>query len=85
MWFPPFIWPELGVVDLGEGRRAHWLMGIPITEAERAFLHQEGFDRLEQLFTDQQVAYFNVNRASFGVIPAPSSRTSAPSGHAADR
>ena len=64
MWFPPFIWPELGAVDLGEGMRAHWLMGIPITEAERAFLHEEGFYRLEQLFTDEQVAYFDVNRAS---------------------
>lgn len=62
MWFPPFIWPELGTVDLGDGARAHWLMGVPITESERAFLLEHGFDRLEQLFLDNQVAYFDVNR-----------------------
>jgi hypothetical protein len=50
-------------VDLGEGITAHWLLAIPISESEREFLVREGYDAFEALLADNDVEYWNLDRA----------------------
>jgi hypothetical protein len=64
MWSWPFDFEELGEVDLGEGVYTHWLVGVPISEAERRFLLSEGFDKLEDRFVDAGIRYQDLDRPS---------------------
>jgi hypothetical protein len=38
MWAPPFPWEELGAVPVTDELTVHWLLAVPISEAERRFL-----------------------------------------------
>jgi hypothetical protein len=61
---PPFLWSaELDTIDLPD-RTVAWLMTIPITEGERIFAINNGTDKLEDLFDEKQVEYYDLNRAS---------------------
>lgn len=60
---PPFPWPELGSVGLGTSK-VHWLLAVPISELERRFALEAGFDRLEDLFEKREVPYFDLDRDS---------------------
>jgi hypothetical protein len=62
MWVEPFPWEQLGSVDVGGGLTIHWLLAIPISESERQFLLDNGFWKLERLFIDREVEYFDLNR-----------------------
>jgi hypothetical protein len=62
LWVPPFSHEQLADVDLGDGVRAHWLLAIPISEAERRFLIAEGYDRFEKLLAEHDVEYWNLSR-----------------------
>ena len=62
LWMEPFVHQQLSEVDLGDGLRAHWLMAMPISEAERRFLVSEGYFELERRFEAAQVEYWNLNR-----------------------
>jgi hypothetical protein len=64
LWVEPFAYEQLADVDLGEGIRAHWLMAVPISEAERQFLVSEGYDALEKRFEETELEYFNLERPS---------------------
>jgi hypothetical protein len=54
---------ELEVCTLGD-RHVHFLWGLPITQAERAFVGTEGLEALEVRFEGARVNYWNVGRAS---------------------
>jgi hypothetical protein len=60
----PFPWSELESVELGEGITAHWLLAVPISESERSFLLDRGFDAFEDRMEAQDVEYWRLNRAS---------------------
>jgi hypothetical protein len=62
MWMEPFAHEQLTEVDLGDGVTAHWLMAMPISEAERQFLVSEGYDALENRFDEARVEYWNLSR-----------------------
>ncbi len=64
LWVPPFPWEQLGAVDPGEGPMVHWLLGVPISEAERRFLLDRGFDEFEALMARREVEYFDLQRPS---------------------
>lgn len=62
IWVPPFPWPELGSVDLGGDLRVHWLLGVPIAEAERQFVLEHGFDSFTARMEAQDVEYWRLDR-----------------------
>jgi hypothetical protein len=64
MWAEPFPWEQLGSVEVGGGLTIHWLLAIPISEAERRFLMDRGFYELEKIFIDREIEYFDLNRPS---------------------
>jgi hypothetical protein len=64
LWVPPFPWEQLGAVELGDELAVHWLLAVPISEAERTFLNEHGYNVFEALMADRQVEYFDLERPS---------------------
>ncbi len=64
MWAEPFPWEKLSSVEVRDGLTIHWLLAVPISEAERKLLMDKGFYVLERLFTDREIEYFDLNRPS---------------------
>jgi hypothetical protein len=64
MWAPPFPWNQLGSVEITEDLTVHWLLAVPISEAERKLLVTRGFNALEALFAEHEVEYFDLKRPS---------------------
>ena len=61
MWVEPFEWESLSSVDAA-GVTIHWLMAIPISDSEDQYLRRNGFEKLERLFMDREVDYWDLNR-----------------------
>ena len=60
----PFLWErELKTLDCGT-KKVSWLMAIPISEAEYAYLKEHGDHALERLLEKQQTDFSNPDRAS---------------------
>jgi antitoxin YqcF len=60
----PFLWEDtLRALDCGT-KRVCWLLAIPISDHEQTFLRQHGDTALEDLFEEQQIDIFDLNRAS---------------------
>ncbi len=65
MWTEPFVFPQLSTVHLeGVGYDVHWLQGVPLTEQERAFLNDSGFDALSERLEAADAPYFDLMRQS---------------------
>jgi hypothetical protein len=64
LWVPPFPWEQLGSVDPDGGPIVHWLLAVPISEAERRFLVDRGYEHLEALMADRETEYFDLGRSS---------------------
>lgn len=64
LWVPPFPWGELGSVEISAHAAVHWLLAVPISEAERQLLEERGFNVLEALLSEHEIDYFNLERAS---------------------
>jgi hypothetical protein len=65
MWTEPFDFPELSTVHLdGLERDVHWLQGVPLTENERAFLLDAGFDALSGRLEAADAPYYDFFRQS---------------------
>jgi len=47
-----------------EGQQVHWLLAVPIADAELALLHDKGIDALEDAFEQAQTDIFDINRRS---------------------
>jgi len=61
MWVEPFEWESLSSVDVA-GLTIHWLLGIPISDSEDQYLRRNGFEKLERLFVDREIDYWDLNR-----------------------
>jgi hypothetical protein len=65
MWTEPFVFPQLSTVHLeGVEHDVHWLQGVPLTEQERAFLSDSGFDALSARLEAADAPYYDVMRQS---------------------
>lgn len=64
MWTEPFVWEELSTVEVEGAGSVHWLMGLPLTDAEVDLLHDKGRDALEDSLESADVAWFDLRRAS---------------------
>jgi len=65
MWTEPFDFPELSTVHLeGLEHDVHWLQGVPLTERERAFLVDSGFDALSGRLEAAAAPYYDLSRQS---------------------
>lgn len=60
---PPFPWTEeLNEFKASSGESIHWLLAMPISESERQFLEDKGFDELEDIFAEKEIPYFDLER-----------------------
>jgi hypothetical protein len=58
----PFLWEDkLHTIDVGT-KRVTWLLAMPISEAEYAYLQEHGDRAFEHLLAEQQVDVFNPER-----------------------
>ena len=65
MWTEPFVFPQLSTVQLeGVECDVHWLQGVPLTESERAFLVDSGFDTLSERLEAADAPYYDIMRQS---------------------
>ena len=55
--------PQLDRVEIGD-LKVHWLLGVPITEAERQWLEVNGFDDFVDLLDAKAVNYTDLQRPS---------------------
>ena len=53
---------ELSTENKIIGKSVAWLMAVPISECEYRYAEAEGPDRLEDLFEQQQIDIFDINR-----------------------
>lgn len=60
LFVTPFLWD----IDdlLFEDRTVTWLMAVPISNEELDYLRRNGSDKLEQLFEEQQIDFYDLNR-----------------------
>jgi len=61
MWVEPHEWEELAGVDVG-GLIINWMLAVPISESERLYLLDNGYNRLQELFIDREVEYWDLKR-----------------------
>lgn len=61
LWVEPFEWESLSSVDAA-GVTIHWLLGVPISDSEDQYLRRNGFEKLERLFIDREIDYWDLNR-----------------------
>ena len=64
LWTPPFPWEELGSVRIADDLNVHWVLAVPISERERKFLLERGYDALGALFAEHELEYFDLERES---------------------
>jgi hypothetical protein len=62
LWVPPFPFPELASVVVTDDVTVHWLLGMAISDGERDYLDDHGFDALEHAFEAGNVDYRGVAR-----------------------
>jgi hypothetical protein len=61
MWVEPHEWEELAGVDVG-GLTINWMLAVPISESERQYLYDNGYYKLQEVFIDREVEYWDLNR-----------------------
>ena len=61
MWVEPHEWEELAGVDAGR-LTVNWMLAVPISDSEPKYLDGNGHYRLQELFIDRAVEYWNMNR-----------------------
>lgn len=64
MWISPFLWDELGEAEIFPDLRVHWLMALPISDEERGFVAENGFNEFEKVLEDADVEYYDLGRRS---------------------
>ncbi len=64
MWSHPFTATDLGAVEVDENLTVHWLVAMPITEAERQWLEGHDYDAFANLLDEKQVTYADLRRES---------------------
>lgn len=59
----PFLWSEFGPANIQQ-KHIHWLLMLPIAEAEANLLKETGIGALEGVFERQQIDVFDLSRLS---------------------
>jgi hypothetical protein len=62
LWTPPFPWSKLGSATIDDDLTVQWLLAVPISESERLFLLEHGYDQLEAVFAENEIQYFDLER-----------------------
>ncbi|MEI4803837.1 suppressor of fused domain protein [Bacillus sp. FJAT-51639] len=64
LFVPPFLWEDqLQTIDFLD-KKVAWLLSVPISEKEYLFAQQNGSDKLEDLFVQNEIDIFNIERGS---------------------
>jgi hypothetical protein len=64
LFVPPFLWDaKLEPLQL-ESKIVNWLLAIPISESELQYKNKNGFNSLQNLFEENEIDIFNLNRKS---------------------
>lgn len=63
LFVAPFLWSDFSHSVIDE-RDVHWLMAVPISDAEYQFSKENGVDILEDLFEEKQIDIFDMARPS---------------------
>lgn len=63
LFVPPFLWEELGSVEVSDGATVHWLVVMPIAESERLALVDQGYDALDAVFAEHEADLADLERA----------------------
>jgi len=62
MFVTPFLWDEeLSAIEY-ESKTVAWLLAIPISETERVYAEEKGYEALEDLFEKKQIDIFDLDR-----------------------
>lgn len=64
MWISPILWDELGEAEIFPDLRVYWLMALPISDEEREFVAENGFNEFEKVLEDADVEYYDLGRRS---------------------
>ncbi len=64
MFTAPFPFEDLGSVTVADDLTMHWLLAVPISEAERIYALEHGADGLNKLFEERNVVYYDPARTS---------------------
>lgn len=65
LFLSPFLWEEKLKTVKFENKQVAWLIAIPISEEEKNYADKNGLKALEELFDDNQINVFDLERASF--------------------
>lgn len=61
---PPFLWEgQLQTIDFSD-KKVAWLLAVPISEKEYLFAQQNGSNKLEDLFEQNEIDIFDIKRDS---------------------
>lgn len=63
LFVSPFLWENLSDIQ-SENNHITWLMPIPISDSEMNYLEKEGLDALEDMFEQNDIDVFDLERSS---------------------
>lgn len=64
LFVSPFLWENRLKTLNFEDKKVAWLLAVPISEEEFKYAKDKGTDALEELFDEEQIDIFNLNRKS---------------------
>ena len=64
MFYPPFLWEERLMTIQFDKLKVAWLMAVPISESEYRFAVDNTWHELGDLFAEQEIDVFDLNRKS---------------------
>jgi antitoxin YqcF len=63
LFAPPFVWDDLGIIELGD-KKVAFLLAVPISEMERRYSIENQNGELEKLLEENRVEISNLGRSS---------------------
>jgi antitoxin YqcF len=63
LFVSPFLWKDLKTLEF-PNKKVAWLLAVPISENEYLFALEKGTDSLEELFEQEEIDIFNLERES---------------------
>ena len=64
MWGEPQPWPDLAAAPVDGLGDLHWLLAVPISDAEKEYLEARGYDALDEKLGAAQAEFFDLWRPS---------------------
>ncbi|MGD7048805.1 suppressor of fused domain protein [Rossellomorea marisflavi] len=63
LFVSPFLWEDLKTLEF-TNKKVAWLLAVPISENEYLFSQEKGTDSLEELFEQEEIDIFDLDRES---------------------